>query len=185
MASDPNICTLCAQSGRTCCVLVPGNEELCFPLSPGEQAKIAAWGGGPELFSEMPNSPVFRNSLEYLFPEDRPRLRELFPKGGRHMRLGTTPAGECLLLGPKGCKLPRESRPLYCRIFPFWVRWGEVMVIPASSCLGVRKSVSKAAALKLYNLSEDEVRELFAQLRQTWGLATAPWLVGGGDSGSI
>lgn len=176
MAPDPHICALCASRGKTCCTLTPGNEELCFPLSGTEQNLIAACSGGRELFEDMPNSPAFRDSLEYLFPEDRPRLRELFPKGGRHLRLGTTPDGECRLLGPQGCRLPRANRPWYCRIFPFWVRWGEVMVIPASTCLGVRKAHTRDAALKLYGMTETEVLELFADLRRAWGLAAAPWL---------
>ena len=175
MSSDPHICTLCALRGKTCCTLVPGNEELCFPLSQEERGRIEAWGGGPEFFAELGNSPAFRDSLDYLFPEDRARLRELFPKDGRHVRLGTAPSGECLLLGPKGCRLPRDSRPWYCRIFPFWVRWGEAMVIPSSSCLGVRKAPAKTAALELYGLSENEVLEIFIRLRHAWDLPDASW----------
>ena len=175
MPSDPDICTLCALRGRTCCALVPGNEELCFPLSRAEQHMIIACGGGPELFIQMPNSPAFRDSLDYLFPEDRPRLRELFPKGGAHARLATTITGECLLLGPKGCALPRENRPWHCRIFPFWVRWGKVMVIPASSCLGVRKAPETEAALALYKVTEKDILDLFAALRRAWGLIGTPW----------
>ena len=180
--SDPHICTLCALRGKTCCTLVPGNEELCFPLSEAEQALIAGWAGDSAgLFEDMPNSPAFRDSLDYLFPEDRVRLRELFPKHGRHWRLGTTPTGECLLLGPKGCRLPRANRPWYCRVFPFWVRWGEVMIIPSPSCLGVRKSLSKAEGLRLYNLTEAEVVEIFIHLRQAWKLPDISWFVAGAD----
>lgn len=174
MPSDPEICTLCALRGRTCCTLVPGNEELCFPLSRTEQDLIITCGGGPELFTQMPNSPAFRDSLDYLFPEAHPRLRELFPKGGVHLRLGTTITGECLLLGPKGCALPRENRPWYCRIFPFWVRWGKVMVIPSSSCLGVRKAPEKDAALALYKTTENDILTLFAALLHAWNLRDIP-----------
>ena len=181
MSSDPHICTLCATQGRTCCSLVPGNEELCFPISGEERQMIADWGGEAEFFNELPNSQAFRDSLDYLFPEDRVRLRELFPKHGRHWRLGTTPTGECLLLGPHGCRLPRANRPWYCRIFPFWVRWGEVMVIPSPSCLGVRKAVSKAKALELYSLTEIEVVEFFNHLRQAWALPTSSWFDTGTD----
>ena len=101
----------------------------------------------------------------------------LFPKGGRHLRLGTTPAGDCLLLGPNGCRLPRASRPWYCRIFPFWVRWGEVVVIPSPTCLGVRKASNKAATLELYSLTDAEVLEIFASLRRAWELADQPWFI--------
>ena len=177
MIADPHICTLCASRGRTCCSLVPGNEELCFPLSRMERQMISDWGETAEFFEDMPNSPAFRDSLDYLFPEDRPRLRELFPKGGRHERLGTTPAGDCLLLGPGGCRLPRANRPWYCRIFPFWVRWGEVVVIPSPSCLGVRKSFTKTATLELYEIDDAGVLEIFANLRRAWELADQPWAV--------
>lgn len=177
MASDPNICTLCALRGKTCCTLVPGNEELCFPISRMEQKLISDWSGHTEFFDELPNSPIFRDSLDYLFPEDRPRLRELFPKNGSHRRLGTTPTGECLLLGPRGCRLPRASRPWYCRIFPFWVRWGEVMLIPSPSCLGVSKARTKEAAFELYGVTEAEILEIFNNLRRAWELADQPWLV--------
>ena len=174
--SDPHICTLCALRGKTCCTLVPGNEELCFPLSEAEQALIAGWAGDSAgLFEDMPNSPAFRDSLDYLFPEDRPRLRELFPKGGRHLRLNTTPDGDCRLLGPQGCRLPRDKRPWYCRIFPFWVRWGQVMVIPSGTCLGVRKAPTKEATLELYAMTDAEVLEIFASLRRTWGLGETSW----------
>ena len=136
---------------------------------------ILDWAGTAEFFVDMPNSPAFRDSLDYLFPEDRPRLRELFPKGGRHLRLGTTPAGDCMLLGPNGCRLPRASRPWYCRIFPFWVRWGEVVVIPSPTCLGVRKASNKAATLELYSLTDAEVLGIFASLRRAWELAEQTW----------
>lgn len=176
MTSDPDICTLCALRGKTCCTLVPGNEELCFPISLEEREMILACGHGPELFVKMPNSPAFRDSLDYLFPEDRPRLRELFPKGDEHFRLGTKPEGECLLLGPKGCRLPRENRPWYCRIFPFWARWGEVMVIPSPTCLGVRKAPEKDAALALYGVAEADIVALFIALRRAWNLTGQPWI---------
>lgn len=179
LTPDPHICAQCAALGRTCCTLLPGNEELCFPISAAEQQMILDWGGSPELFAELPNSPAFRNSLDFLFPEDRLCLRELFPKGGRHKRLGTTCTGECLLLGPQGCRLPRENRPWYCRIFPFWVRFGEVMVIPSSSCLGVRQAPEKDACLALYGLDDGAVLEIFRRLRQTWGLEGLPWLPAG------
>ena len=50
------------------------------------------------------------------------------------------------------------------------------MVIPASSCLGVRKAHTKDAAVELYGMTETEVLELFADLRRAWGLTEAPWL---------
>ncbi len=179
MNSDPHICAQCAACGRTCCTLLPGNEELCFPISQAEQEMILDWGGTEELFDQLPNSPAFRNSLDYLFPEDRVRLRELFPKGGLHKRLGTTFTGECLLLGPQGCRLPRANRPWYCRIFPFWVRFNEVHVIPSPSCPGVRKAPGKEACLELYGLDEADILEIFRQLRLTWGLEDRPWITPG------
>ncbi len=167
---DADVCARCAQTSTTCCTLAPGQEEFCFPLSATERAAMQAAGALPEHFHSQENTPGFVDNMARLFPGEDETLRQLFPLGGAHDRLALTPEGACRLLGPKGCELPRQARPLYCRLFPFWVRAGAVMYFEFQECQAVRERRGSGQMYLSLGMGEKQARELYASLRLAWGL---------------
>lgn len=169
--NDPHVCAVCAAAGPTCCVLAPGQEEYCFPLSEIERHRILETGADTGFFAQSPNSAAFLDTLRKLFPGEEERLAALFPARGSHYRLATHPDGRCKLLGPQGCTLPREARPYYCRLFPLWPERGEVMVFGATCCLARQEARGLSALLRLLGESSANLRHVFGRLRLAWGLA--------------
>jgi len=167
---DADACRRCAEATATCCCLTPGQEEFCFPLSGLERAAMEAAGAGADMFFIQDNTPAFVDNLCRLFPGEEAALQALFPVGGAHDRLALTPAGACLLLGPEGCRLPRQARPFYCRLFPFWIRSGRQLYFEFKDCLALRESRGGAGLLKRLGMTETGVFDTYHQLREAWGL---------------
>lgn len=64
----------------------------------------------------------FRASADprYLDQDDDPAWREhVIRDGGSRRILKHQAGGDCFFLGPRGCVLPVEARPLVCRLYPF------------------------------------------------------------------
>ena len=99
--ADPEICARCADVGRCCCVLAPGQEELCFPVSEMERQRIVESGPGRAGLSAAPNSEAFLGLMSRMFPRDRTWLAQMFPAGGGHLRLAT-PGRRSLRLPGRG-----------------------------------------------------------------------------------
>ncbi|MBA4358517.1 MAG: zinc/iron-chelating domain-containing protein [Desulfovibrio sp.] len=167
---DADACRRCAEFFGTCCCLTPGQEEFCFPLSARERADMEAAGAGAAMFFTQDNTPAFVDNLCRLFPGEEASVRALFPAGGSHERLALSPSGACLLLGPEGCRLPREARPYYCRLFPFWIRGGRQMYFEFKQCQALRESQGGAGLLKRLGLTETGVFDMYQRLREAWGL---------------
>lgn len=165
------ICARCARVGRCCCILTDDAQELCFPISELERQRIVEHGpkdrGG---LCGQPNSAAFLDRLGRLFPKDRAALAKLFPPHGEHLRLATEPDGQCTFLTSAGCSLPREVRPYYCRLFPFWVSAGAVAAFMAKGCLAGGEGRTAEGTLSVMGVSRQTVRNLHGRLRMAWGL---------------
>jgi Fe-S-cluster containining protein len=168
--AGPEVCARCAGLGQTCCQLVPGNEEACFPLSEMEKDRILEAAPSLGGFCLSPNSAAFAAMLRRLFPGEGRALAQLFPAGREHWRLATLPSGDCAFLSPSGCILPNEARPYYCRLFPFWVLEDDVTIFTAGSCQAVKQGKNAAGTLEAFGLTRKRVHELFGRLRLAWGL---------------
>lgn len=171
---DPHVCQRCAQRGPTCCQLSAGQEEFCFPLSVVEKDRIR--DHLPDLggFAQAPNSAAFVDGLIRLFPEERREVRALFPAGREHLRLAVDGSGACRFLGPQGCLVPREARPYYCRLFPFWMNAGALTVFEAPQCLAQKEHPRPGELLRVLGVSTATVRTLYGNLRLAWGLPPRP-----------
>jgi len=131
---------------------------------------MEAAGAEPEVFFSQPNTAGFVDNLSRLFPGEGVHIHELFPPEGVHDRLAVDADGACLLLGPEGCRLPREARPYYCRLFPFWIRSGRQMYFEFKECQALRESRGGAGLLKRLGMTETGVFDLYHRLREAWGL---------------
>ena len=168
---DAFVCIRCAAMGPTCCSLVPGQEDLCFPVSEMERQRIVEFGPKKGGLTGAPNSKRFLDNLMRLFPRDRKHLVAVFPPHGEHLRLATHPDGRCSFLGASGCSLPREARPYYCRLFPFWVSAGAVTAFEAKGCLACSEGRTIQGILPLIEMSRALVLELHGRMRMAWGMA--------------
>jgi Fe-S-cluster containining protein len=170
--SDPFVCARCAEKGKTCCELTPGTEEVCFPVSDYERERILECAPDSGGFVLQLNSPLFIENLLKLFPGQRRTVKELFPPGGMHYRLEVDSGGKCMFLGSGGCVIPKEARPLYCRLFPFWTdESGRITLLEVESCLAQQENKTPGKLFKTLGISQSEVRELHSQLRIAWGFA--------------
>lgn len=168
---DPDVCRRCADAAASCCVQAPGNEERCFPVSDMERRRIeehiALARGAVTL---EPNSAAFRTHMHRLFPGERRAVDTLFPDGGWHARLSRDGRGRCVFLRTDGCLLPRQARPYYCRLFPFWVAGSRLTVLAAADCLARREGGDPAGMLALFRCAEKSALDLHGRLRLAWGL---------------
>lgn len=167
---DPFVCARCAGRGPTCCELTPGTEEVCFPVSDYERERILECAPDLGGFVLQPNTAVFIENLLRLFPGQRRAVRELFPPGGTHYRLEVDSVGKCVFLGPEGCLIPQEFRPLYCRLFPFWTdEKGRITLLEIKKCLAQQENRSAGKLLAALGTGQSEVRRLHSRLRTAWG----------------
>ncbi len=172
--ADALVCVRCATLGPTCCSMDPDETGACFPLSRAEWERLAphaaqAGSGVEEARAWEDNSPEFLRIMKRLFPGQSARLEELFPPGKKHARLALKGDG-CCFLGPEGCRLPRSARPRYCRIFPFWVQHGRMDCFLPEGCLAVKEGRGLKALLQSLGADEQEIKELYLELRKDWGL---------------
>ena len=145
-------------------------EEFCFPVSEMEWERILDHAGEKGSFVQEANSTNFVDNIKRLFPGERDLVEQLFPWHKHHLRLATDPEGGCVFLGLGGCVLPREARPYYCRVFPFWIYGDRLTFFTPAKCLAVKEGRSPAGIRKILGTSEAEVRDLHGRLRLAWGL---------------
>jgi len=112
--------------------------------------------------------------MQELFPGERALIAAVFPPGGAHWRLALQADGACVFLRTDGCALPRDARPAYCRIFPFWVRDREIQHFSLRDCQAQREQRGRPALQRCFGLSDADVFELYAVLRRGWGLPPRP-----------
>jgi len=164
-------CALCAEVSLTCCQLYPGQEEFCFPLSGLEVALLDRYYPQTDgFFVSMPNSPAFLEALENLFPRSEGILQQRFPLGSSHLRLATDADGRCAFLGGRGCVLKDEHRPLFCRLFPFWIVGEQLYLFEYERCLQIRTGQSLPEILAAFETTLDTLGDLYDRLRLAWGL---------------
>lgn len=168
--SENDVCARCAAECGSCCTLEPGLEEYCFPISAGERAVMEQAGAQAEHFHRESNTNDFVTNLCRLFPGESFRIRALFPTDGSHDRVAITPEGACKLLGSEGCLLPREARPLYCRIYPFWIKDGRQLYFEFSRCQAQIEAGGGAGLLLRLGMTSDDVRHTYLELRRAWNL---------------
>jgi len=171
---EPGACARCAARFPTCCRVAAESVECCFPLSVSEQAAITAYAGSGAGMARQENTPLFLTNMQNLFPGEQALIAALFPPGGEHWRLALAPDGSCVFLRPDGCALPRDARPAYCRIFPFWVQDCAIWHFALRECQAQREQRGRSALQRSFGLSNADVLDLYAILRRGWGLPPRP-----------
>lgn len=109
-AEDEPLCARCARAMKTTCC-----QQREIYLTPGDVRRINAHTGllGFSTFEAAVNP-------DYLDQDDDPLWAEcVFREDGTRRTLRRISGGNCMFLGPAGCMLPLEVRPLVCRLHPF------------------------------------------------------------------
>ena len=109
MSNEEFLCARCARHMKTCCQ----TPEVYVTL--GDVERIAGHLGRNDFAHfKVATDPV------YLDHDDDPVWREHVIREDNSRRvLKRLPDGDCSLLGPQGCTLPLEVRPLICRLYPY------------------------------------------------------------------
>lgn len=103
------LCVRCSRHMKTCC------QTSEVYATPGDVRRIAEWTGRDD-FTEfrVPSDPV------YLEQDDDPTwARYVFREDNSRRVLKREESGDCTFLGEQGCRLPLETRPLICRMYPY------------------------------------------------------------------
>lgn len=165
------VCARCAEESLTCCQLYPGQEEFCFPLSGLEVALLDSHLPRKDgCFVSMPNSYAFIQALTQLFPSRSEILRQRFPLGSSHLRLATDAEGRCVFLRKMGCVLSDDHRPLFCRLFPFWIVGEQFYIFEYEKCLQIRTAKSFPEILTTFGTTVETLGYLYDRLCLAWGL---------------
>lgn len=103
------LCVRCAKHTRTCCQ----RSEIYVTL--GDVQRIKDFTGQTD-FHEFRAA----ENPSYADQDDDPIWdQHVFRADGTRRVLHRQPNGDCTFLGPQGCQLPLETRPLICRLYPF------------------------------------------------------------------
>lgn len=102
-------CALHARMGKTCC------QECEVLVTVGDRQRIAEQTGREDFWEhKAPDNPA------YLDQDDDPNwLKWAFRPDGTRPVLKRHSSGDCGFLGPEGCVLSLEIRPIVCRLFPY------------------------------------------------------------------
>ena len=165
-AGEPqkSVCAICHEQGGGCCRLGADGTERMFGLTLGEVEMIA------KASNKEPGSFVTADVVASEFLNDLAAIHPVFSQtmpGGRRLRLAVTQDDACIFLGPTGCSLPIEARPLYCRLFPFWFTpGGQLMVLISSECLAQKNARSGREVLANMGETKKHLRGLFTRLEE-------------------
>ncbi len=144
---------------------------MCFPLSEMERDRILDFSSEQGAFVQETNSSQFVTNLKRLFPGERALVERLFPSHGHHLRLATRPDGDCVFLGPAGCVLPRDARPYYCHLFPFWVYKRRFTLFTPEHCLALQEGKGSVQLVEeVMGVRLSEIATHHGRLRLAWGL---------------
>ncbi len=161
--SDPHICARCHGLKQGCCVLGQCHVEHMFGLTAGE-IKIISRASGLKAGQFVEQDEItfeFERTLKQLHPV----FAQTMPDRKRN-RLKVNRAGRCVFLGPEGCRLPSQSRPLYCRLYPFWFKpSGGLMILLSETCLAQERASSVDEVLARMGADKAELKELFSRLK--------------------
>jgi Fe-S-cluster containining protein len=121
------------------------------------------------IFEDKVNSPFYILQMLNLFPDMEDSIFDAFPKNKIHFELKTMDKG-CVLLGPEGCVLPRQIRPHFCRIYPFWFFEDEPHIFQDSDCLALQTCHTIAEVLLCLGTNPEKLKQIHSRICQDWGL---------------
>jgi len=163
METTENFCAQCARHQKTCCQ----TRQVYITL--GDVKRIETYTGLSGFWEfRLPDDP------EYLDQSDDPAWAEFVfrPDGSRRI-LRRQDDGACMFLGPAGCLLPLEIRPLVCRLYPYQYNEQGLMPELATGC-PTHLLPPEKDLLAVLQVTPEDARRWHAQLYREIRLEKAP-----------
>jgi len=109
MSAEEHLCVRCARHQKNCC------QVPQVVVTRADVRRIESETGQSDFFEfRLPDDPTYADQ------DDDPIWRDnAFQPDGTRRVLKKQANGDCTFLGPAGCVLPLEARPLVCRLYPF------------------------------------------------------------------
>lgn len=169
-----DICRQCNSNGTSCCAVRSENLEKMMipPVSEAEVERILFFIGNTnrnDVFKTKANSTFYIHQMLNLFPNMEKSIFEAFPENKNHYEL-KTPNNACALLGINGCVLPKEIRPHFCRIYPFWFFGEDSHIFQDSDCLALQQCDTIPEVLLALGTNPETLKQIYSQIFQDWGL---------------
>ncbi|MCL4191093.1 MAG: YkgJ family cysteine cluster protein [Thermoguttaceae bacterium] len=142
-----SICVRCARQGKTCC------QKCEIYVTIGDVGRIHDHIGKEGFYEfRVPDDPA------YLDQKDDPLWQEsVFQPDGSRRVLRRLANGDCTFLGPCGCVLPLEVRPLVCRLYPYEYNQEGILAELSQNCpthlLQIGQSLIEALDMNLEQAS--------------------------------
>jgi Fe-S-cluster containining protein len=94
-----------------------------------------------------------------------PNFKQIFYKNIRY-KLKTVD-NKCIFLTDQGCQLPRNIRPHYCNLYPFWLMPDEdrLQVLINPDCLAQTRALNIVELLKLFGINRNDIINEFYALQ--------------------
>jgi Fe-S-cluster containining protein len=110
-----HICAHCATVQKTCCQ----HDAIDILVTGGDLRRIISY-----LEDKSHNISDFYElrspKAEFFDPTDANWYRYIERGNGTRQYLKKTPQGDCIFLTSTGCELDAASRPLICRLYPYY-----------------------------------------------------------------
>ncbi|WP_300456244.1 hypothetical protein [Desulfobacula sp.] len=145
---------------------------LIPPVSDAEIERILNFSGYKrrnKFFVVKDNSSFFIHQMLNIFPDMEKSVLKAYPENKKHFELKTI-NNACILLGKDGCRLPKDVRPHFCRIYPFWFFDAEPQIFQDPDCLALRNSKTIPEVLLSLGTNQDTLKQIHSQICQDWGL---------------
>lgn len=147
-------CARCATMQRTCC------QRAEILVTQGDVERISRYVGASDFYSRRaPEDP------SYLEPDpDDPNWLPYttFPDGTRNLLLRR--ADGCTFLGPAGCVLPENVRPLVCRLYPWEFTEAGILAEDAGYCPVETLAGPNGSMLTVLNMTRPDAEQWRADL---------------------
>jgi Fe-S-cluster containining protein len=108
-SAEEFLCARCARHQQTCCqhtdIVVTLGDLARIEAATGRSVPTEYRGPANAVYADQDDDPLWK--------------RHLIRSDGTRRVLRQAANGDCTFLGPTGCTLPPEVRPLICRLYPF------------------------------------------------------------------
>lgn len=170
-----DICQKCYLNNTSCCTLKSNQAEKTMvpPVSPAEIKRMHTFLDDKKndgIVVERPNSAFYVNQILNLFPGMEQSVYAAFPEDGTHFELKTT-NDTCVLLGEKGCMLPKTARPHFCSIYPFWFFEDEPQLFQDADCLALQNCNTVAEVFLSLGTNPEMLKQIYSGICQDWELS--------------
>lgn len=160
-ATELSPCARCASLQRTCC------QRAEVLVTEGDIARIVAAGRATDFVEHrVPGDPAYSEPDD----DDPNWLSYTQRHDGSRRVLRRASSGDCTFLGPQGCVLALEVRPLVCRLYPYEYTETELSGIASDYCPTAVLAPHGERMTDVLGIGADDAerwrQDLYAELRR-------------------